>query len=215
MEGEFPICRTDKVRKSRKKHRCCECGSGIEMGEDYWYVSGVWPDIGPDSFKMCLPCARLFKLCSAYTGPYDTHICFTQMEEWIIEFHVSELPENIYEEAKAFFDRISVRRGIGNMREDVIEDFLTSTGGRVMEIKISKLSSGYWHIRGDGPCNWAQPPHWPCSMDEVRANAFPEACEQFFQAVEDILESECCFGGIGNVDIPLQKTEELLIKEDE
>ena len=58
-----------------------------------------------------------------------------------------------------------------------------------MEIKIYQMLSGYWHIRGDGPCNWAQPPHWPCSIQEVRANAFPEACEQFFQAVEDILET--------------------------
>ena len=36
---------------------------------------------------------------------------------------------------------------------------------------VTKLSSGYWHIRGIGPCNWAQPKTWPCSEDELRAES--------------------------------------------
>ena len=52
-----------------------------------------------------------------------------------------------------------------------------------MSIKISKLSTGYVHIRGQGPCNWTQPPHWPCTEQEIREHAFPEASENFLRAV--------------------------------
>lgn len=48
-------------------------------------------------------------------------------------------------------------------------------------ITARKLGSGYWHIRGYGPCNWAQPRRWPCSEGELRASAFPEASERFIQ----------------------------------
>jgi hypothetical protein len=46
-------------------------------------------------------------------------------------------------------------------------------------IEVKRLSSGYFYIRGDGPCNWAQPPTWPCSEETLRAHAFPEASEEF------------------------------------
>ena len=46
-------------------------------------------------------------------------------------------------------------------------------------MKIDRLSSGYWHLRGDGPCEWAQPPHWPCDEATLREHAFPEASEKF------------------------------------
>lgn len=47
-------------------------------------------------------------------------------------------------------------------------------------IHVRQLPSGYWHVRGHGPCNWAQPPTWPCSEEELRAHAFPEAGDRFF-----------------------------------
>jgi hypothetical protein len=46
-------------------------------------------------------------------------------------------------------------------------------------MKIKQLSSGYWHLQGDGPCEWAQPPYWPCDETTLRAYAFPEASEDF------------------------------------
>jgi len=49
---------------------------------------------------------------------------------------------------------------------------------------VRKLSSGYYHIRGVGVCNWAQPSHWPCHEDTLRASAFPEASEDFLRAVQ-------------------------------
>lgn len=50
-----------------------------------------------------------------------------------------------------------------------------------MQITVKRLKSGYWHIRGQGPCNWAQPPEWPCSEEALRKHAFPEASERFLQ----------------------------------
>lgn len=53
------------------------------------------------------------------------------------------------------------------------------------QIKFEHLSSGYVHIRGNGPCNWAQVPFWPCSAEELELGMFPEAGETFRQEVED------------------------------
>ena len=52
-----------------------------------------------------------------------------------------------------------------------------------MKIKLNRLSSGYYHIRGEGPCNWAQPPTFPCDEETLRQHAFPEACETFIKSV--------------------------------
>ena len=48
-------------------------------------------------------------------------------------------------------------------------------------ITVKRLSSGYFHIRGNGPCNWAQPPMWPCAEEVLRKYTFPEAGESFIQ----------------------------------
>ena len=48
-------------------------------------------------------------------------------------------------------------------------------------IEVTRLSSGYWHIRGIGPCNWAQPPTWPCDETTFLAHAFPEASDEFIR----------------------------------
>lgn len=49
-------------------------------------------------------------------------------------------------------------------------------------ITVKRLSSGYFHIRGVGPCNWAQPPAYPCDEETFRAHAFEEAGEAFISA---------------------------------
>lgn len=43
------------------------------------------------------------------------------------------------------------------------------------------LDSGYWHLRGSGPCEWAQPPCWPCDERTLREHAHPEASEKFIR----------------------------------
>lgn len=58
---------------------------------------------------------------------------------------------------------------------------------RLHRITAKRLESGWWHIRGRGPCNWAQPPHWPCSEQVLRQHAFPEASDVFIRsAMESI-----------------------------
>lgn len=51
-----------------------------------------------------------------------------------------------------------------------------------MKITVKRLESGYWHIRGVGPNNWAQPPHWPATEDELREHACSESGESFIRA---------------------------------
>lgn len=48
-----------------------------------------------------------------------------------------------------------------------------------MKITIKHLDSGWWHIKGDGPCNWSQPPYWPCSEETLREYMFPQASDEF------------------------------------
>ena len=53
-----------------------------------------------------------------------------------------------------------------------------------MEITVTRLKSGYYHLRGRGPCNWAQPEVWPCPEEELRKSAFPQASEEFIRAAK-------------------------------
>lgn len=55
-------------------------------------------------------------------------------------------------------------------------------------ITVRRLSTGYYHIRGVGPCNWAQPPHWPCDEATLQQHTFPEASESFLRAVLHLAE---------------------------
>jgi hypothetical protein len=51
------------------------------------------------------------------------------------------------------------------------------------KLDIRRLSSGWWHIRADGPCNWTQVPTWPCDEKTIRECSHPEAAEQFLRRV--------------------------------
>ena len=57
-------------------------------------------------------------------------------------------------------------------------------------VKIKRLPSGYWRICGVGPCNWAQPPTWPCDEASLRLHAFPEASETFIRFALAAAEEE-------------------------
>jgi hypothetical protein len=52
-----------------------------------------------------------------------------------------------------------------------------------MKIDIKLLEGGYWHVRGQGPCNWAQFEHWPVDESSARRVSFPEAGETFIRAL--------------------------------
>lgn len=57
-------------------------------------------------------------------------------------------------------------------------------------ITAKRLPSGWWHIRGTGPCNWSQPPRYPCAEDEIRQHAHPEASEEFIRAAREAAAKE-------------------------
>ena len=55
----------------------------------------------------------------------------------------------------------------------------------VMKIKIKRLPSGYYHIRGEGVCNWAQVERWPCTIEELEIGNFMR-CEEFIDSVMEL-----------------------------
>ena len=70
-------------------------------------------------------------------------------------------------------------------------------GENEMKITAKRLESGYWHLRGEGPCNWAQPPNWPCSEAVLRASAFNEASEDFIRDALMVAEARSRLDGEG------------------
>lgn len=58
---EQPDFWSEKLRKARKQHTCCECRSQIEVGETYHYCSGKWED-SVNSYKTCLSCHKVREL---------------------------------------------------------------------------------------------------------------------------------------------------------
>lgn len=59
-----------------------------------------------------------------------------------------------------------------------------------MLIEVKQLPSGWWHVRGRGPCNWSQPMHWPCDEETLRRCAHPEASEEFIREAFFAAESK-------------------------
>ena len=53
-------------------------------------------------------------------------------------------------------------------------------------ITVKRLQSGYWHIKGKGPCNYSQPPYWPCDYQMLERFAHPEASERFLHQAEEV-----------------------------
>jgi hypothetical protein len=68
----------------------------------------------------------------------------------------------------------------------LVQHFLR--GEHKMKISIKRLESGHSHIRGTGPCNYAQPLVWPCSKEELRMHAHPEASNEFLNQCEQFAE---------------------------
>ncbi len=48
-----------------------------------------------------------------------------------------------------------------------------------MRITVRKMSSGAYHIKGEGPCNWSTVPEWPCSRETIRQCGDLAACREF------------------------------------
>ena len=56
-------------------------------------------------------------------------------------------------------------------------------------ITIKRLSTGWYHICGIGPANWAQVPNWPCSDEALSAGMFAEAGATFRRAARAALDA--------------------------
>ena len=84
-------------------------------------------------------------------------------------------------------------------------------------IRITKLSSGYYHIRQEGhQNNFVQPPRWPCSHDEVDAYAFAAATPEFLREVKKMADEEKCRRlGITSMDKLISGEETPRITEDD
>ncbi len=55
-------------------------------------------------------------------------------------------------------------------------------GGEEVKISIKRLDAGYLHIRGEGICNWSQPPeHEIMDFACIRKHAFPQASDDFIR----------------------------------
>jgi hypothetical protein len=58
------------------------------------------------------------------------------------------------------------------------------------DITVKRLDSGYYRVSGAGPCEWTQPPEWPCDEAMLRAHAFPEASESFLRRAAELARAE-------------------------
>ena len=62
-----------------------------------------------------------------------------------------------------------------------------------MKITVKRLTSGYYYIRGEGVCNWAQSQTWPCSEEVLREHSFQEPSEAFIHGamamVDDVVRA--------------------------
>jgi hypothetical protein len=57
-----------------------------------------------------------------------------------------------------------------------------------MQITARRLPGGYWHVRGNGPCNWTQPPQWPCDAGMLHDHAFPQASWEFLRKALELAQ---------------------------
>jgi len=103
----MPEAFTEKVRKARKEHKCCECHEEIKAQESYQYCSGIW-DGEPSSYKTCLSCVTLR---NDYLVKCGDELAFGELKDGIsnafymdygIKEFLIDFPENITEFKKLF-----------------------------------------------------------------------------------------------------------------
>ena len=57
-DDESPSFFNQRIVKTKKSHKCIECGHRIQPGEEYEYTVGKWEG-DFSSFATCIPCADL------------------------------------------------------------------------------------------------------------------------------------------------------------
>ncbi|HKR41013.1 MAG TPA: hypothetical protein VJU59_15270 [Paraburkholderia sp.] len=62
---DMPSVYVQTTPRARKEHRCAECGSKIEAGQQYERTFGVW-DGSADQIKTCLQCVEMRDFVKAH-----------------------------------------------------------------------------------------------------------------------------------------------------
>lgn len=70
-EGNRCVAWNATVRTARKEHRCCACAESIRPGDRYHFISGVWQDSGPESFKHCARCWAMYRAADRHSREND------------------------------------------------------------------------------------------------------------------------------------------------
>ena len=80
-----PDCSTEKIRRARKTHKCCECGRPINPKDRYHHIKGVWEgEIG--DYKTCIHCVRVRRVVYNLAAKNDDcGPCLGGLYEWIQE----------------------------------------------------------------------------------------------------------------------------------
>ncbi len=55
---DMPAVFGREQRKARKEHKCCECGSGIDPGETYQKITGLFEGTW-EEYKTCQVCQNI------------------------------------------------------------------------------------------------------------------------------------------------------------
>ena len=83
---------------AKKKHKCCECGKEIKVGDEYKYTTGKW-DGEFGVYKTCIKCSNLFESLRDVGCPYLGGL---YEEYW--EYLVSTLPT--MDKVRAQYDKV-------------------------------------------------------------------------------------------------------------
>lgn len=86
---DMPAVFGQEQRKARKQHKCCECGSIINSGDQYAYSHGVWDGSG-QSFKQCLDCAEVSTAAASSVDDPEDGPAFTGLREWFMSYSCRE-----------------------------------------------------------------------------------------------------------------------------
>ena len=80
MCGEPPACYWERTVTARIRHRCCECGATIEVGDQYRLCSGVWEGRGA-AYKRCGPCWEVAGEIEQWLQDGDCYPSFTALAD--------------------------------------------------------------------------------------------------------------------------------------
>lgn len=88
MTCEMPIVASEKLVKSRKTHRCCECRRLLAVGTRYVRANGIWPGSAANyaaSYATCQRCERVKGLALRKYPPVypEEGPAFGMLRDWI------------------------------------------------------------------------------------------------------------------------------------